>query len=206
MEKQKSNSPYHGCGGITREQFLFPETRITARLLLEGKSDEEVVECILSDNLFQYPTERMIKNLAKVCIRRVRCLEDDSLIRVLANDSFEPAKQVCLYGMMKDNRLIWDFMMTVIGEKYTSQNLSFSRSDVNEFFLRLQEQDDLVASWSESTIKKIISVIMSVLVQNGYLDSFRATAINPVWLYGALENAIRSNGDMAALAAFNCFQ
>lgn len=206
MNKRECNSYYNGCGGITREQFLFPETRIAARLLLEGKSDEEVVDCILSDNLFQYPTERMIKNLAKVCIRRVHCLGDDSLIRVLANDSFEPAKQVCLYGMMKDNRLIWDFMMTVIGEKYTSQNMSFSRSDVNEFFLRLQEQDDLVASWSESTIKKIISVIMSVLVQNGYLDSHRATTLNPVWLYSELENAIRSNGDRTALAVFNCFQ
>lgn len=206
MERQKNNSPYHGCGGITREQFLFSEARITARLLLEGKSDEEVIKCIVSENLFQYPTERMIKNLAKVCIRRIHCMGDEKLIRVLANDSFEPAKQVCLYGMMKDNLLIWDFMITVIGEKYSSQNMSFSRSDVNEFFLRLQEQDDLVASWSESTIKKMISVIMSVLVQNGYLDSHRAANLNPVWLYSALENTIRSNGDTAALAAFNCFQ
>ena len=49
---------------ITREQFLFNEMRIVATLLYEGKSTEEAINEIVSKNLFQYPTEKMIKNLA----------------------------------------------------------------------------------------------------------------------------------------------
>lgn len=43
-------SPYNAT--ITREQFLFYEVRTTAKLLNEGYNSEEVVERIISDNLF----------------------------------------------------------------------------------------------------------------------------------------------------------
>jgi hypothetical protein len=45
--------------------------------------------------------------------------------------------------MMKDSRLIWEFMITVIGEKYRTRNFSYSRMDLNVFFTRLQEQNDI---------------------------------------------------------------
>ena len=60
-----NNTPYNG--GLTREQFLFYETRTVARLMIEGLSDEEIVEKVITENLFQNPTEKMLKNLATVC-------------------------------------------------------------------------------------------------------------------------------------------
>lgn len=59
-------SPYRAH--ITREAFLFFEMRITARLLCEGLSDMEATERIVNENLFQYPTEKTIKGMAKACI------------------------------------------------------------------------------------------------------------------------------------------
>ena len=38
-----------------------------------------------------------------------------------------------------------------------------------------------------------------------YLDNLKSDHLNPVWLQPILENAIRSNGDLSALPAFNCF-
>ena len=35
---------------------------------------------------------------------------------------------------MKEHRLISDFMLTVIAEKYRTQNMAFSKIDVNSFF------------------------------------------------------------------------
>ena len=71
--------------------------------------------------------------------------------------------------------------------------------------MRLQEQDDAVAGWSENTITKLKQILARVLVENEYLDDVRADHLNPVWLHPILENAIRSNGDVAILPAFNCF-
>ena len=196
-------SPYNAA--ITREQFLFYEVRTTAKLLHEGCSSEEVVERIIADNLFQYPTEKSVRKMALACLRRIEALEDDSLVAAIATQSSDVAKQICLYAMMKQYRLIWDFMITVIGEKYRLSDTTFGKIDLNSYFLRLQEQDDWVATWSDSTVTKLKQVIAKMLVENEYIDSIRATKLNPVWLQPVLENAIRENGDEIALPAFNCF-
>ena len=127
------------------------------------------------------------------------------VLNAIATQPTDVAKQICLYAMMKQYRLVWDFMITVIGEKYRLRDTSFGRIDLNAFFLRLQEQDEVVASWSDTTITKLKQILARVLVENEYLDSTKATKLNPVWLNSTLENAIKDNGDDAALAAFNYF-
>ncbi len=192
-------------GAITREQFMFYELRITAKLICEGMTKDKITELIIQDNLFQYPTEKSIKRMSAACIRRLESMGDKKLIEAIANQPSETAKQICLYAMMKQNRLVWDFMITVIGEKYRVQDLSFGKIDVNTFFARLQEQDVIVASWSDSTVKKIKQVLVKTLVESEYLDSVKATRLNPILLNPILENSIRSNNDDIVLPAFNCF-
>lgn len=198
-----ASSPY--CGVITREQFLFYEMRATAKLLVEGGTDDEILSRIIGENLYQYPTERSLLKIAPGCIRRLRVLNDMSLVQAIASQPFDVAKQICLYAMMKQNRLVCDFMVTVIGEKYRTHDTSFGKVDLNAFFLRLQEQDDKVASWSDSTITKIKQVLKRLLLENGYLEKGKADTLCPVLLHYVLENAIRSNGDERMLPAFNQF-
>ena len=199
-------SRYKGSGNLTREQFYFYEMRTTARLMCSGLTDEQIAEQIIADNLFQYPTERTIKQAISACIRRLHALNDEQLVRAVAEMDSTTAKQVCLYAMMRQYQLVWDFMITVIGEKYRLQEYDFTRRDINVFFMRLQEQDDTVAEWSDNTVKKIGSVLSRVLIDTEYIDNAKATRLNPVLICSTLENAIRSNGDLKALAAFNCME
>ena len=201
---QNIDSPYRGSASLTREQFLFYEVRTTAKLLQEGLSSEDAIKRITEENLFQYPTEKAIKKIAQGCIRRLEAMDSDELVQAIANDPSDVSKQICLYAMMKQYRLMWDFMITVIGSKYRQQDFTFSRRDLNAFFLQLQEQDDLVASWSEATIKKMISVISRVLVETEYIDNAKSLTLNPVLISRTLENALRESGDTLALLAFNC--
>lgn len=193
-------------GSLTREQFLFFEMRTVAGLLAAGLSREQVLEKVREENLFQYPTERMITNLTNVCLRRLDALGSEPLRAHIASAGIEVAKQINLYAMMRDNRLVWDLMTTVIGEKYRTQELTFTAKDLHLFFFRLQEQEDSVAAWSDSTIKKIKQVLKRILVECGYLDSIRAENLNPVWLCPELEAGIRENRDQAAFPAFNFFE
>ena len=195
--------PY--IASLTREPFLFYEMRSTAKLMAEGISDDAIIKEIVEQNLFQYPTEKMLARMAKACIKRLHALEDDSLVFAIASQPTDVAKQICLYALMRQSRLVWEFMLTVIGEKYRSRDMSFGKIDMNTFFMRLQEQNDTVASWSDTTITKLKQVIARALVETEYLDSPGADHLNPVWLYPVLENVIRSNGDTAILPAFNCF-
>lgn len=179
--------------------------RTTAKLLCENLTSEEVIKKIVAENLFQYPTEKSVRKIALACLRRLDVLGEESLVQAIATQPSEVAKQICLYAMMKQYRLIWDFMITVIGEKYRLSDTKFGKIDLNSYFLRLQEQDDRVAAWSDSTVTKLKQVITKILVENEYLDNVKSTKLNPVWLQPVLENAIRENGDEIALPAFNCF-
>lgn len=196
-------SPYKAS--LTREQFLFYEMRTTAKLVCEGLDDEQTIARISSENLFQYPTEKSVRKVAQGCLARLKSMNDASLVQAIATQPSGVSKQICLYAIMKHRRLVWDFMLTVIGEKYRIKDSSFGRMDLNVFFLRLQEQDNNVASWSDATLQKLKQVLTRILVENEYLDNTKADHLNPVWLHPILENAIRSNGDELVLPAFNCF-
>lgn len=202
---EMNNSPYKGSAQITRNPFLFYEMRTTAKLIQEGLDDKEIINRIVTENLFQYPTEKSIRQMAKACVERLKGMGDETLIEAVASQSSDTAKQICLYAMMKQYRLVWDFMITVIGEKYRLQDFSFGQMDVNVFFMRLQEQDDYVAGWSENTVKKLRQILIRILKENDYLDTIKSDHINPVWLNPILENAIKNNNDDRALTAFNCF-
>ena len=203
MSRDIGKIPYKA--GITREQFLFHEMRTTAKLMNKGFNDEEIVNEIIEDNLFQYPTEKMIKNLAKVCVARLHTINDKNLVEIIANGSAESAKQICLYAMMKHYRIVWEFMTTVIAEKFKLKDLSYSRKDINVFITRLQEQNDVVASWSDSTIRKNKQVVTKMLVDNGYLDSTKSETLNPVLIDLDLKNVLEEKNEKDALAAFNYF-
>lgn len=195
------NTPYRT---ITREQFLFHEMRIVARLIKDGKSDEQIVQEVAENNLFQYPTERMIKNITQVCLNRFNKANSQELIDIVANDSADAAKQACLFLMMNYYRLVWEFMITVIGEKYRTKDTSFTKMDLNSFFTRLQEQNDVVASWSDATIGKCKQVLKKTLVENGYLDNSRSEVLNPVLLDFRVKEAIEDSNNKEALIAFGC--
>lgn len=192
-------------GGLTREQFLFYEIKIVASLITQGFSRDEIAEKIIDENLFQFPTERMFKSITTCCFKRIDALASDNLTYLLANASADVAKQVNLYAMMKYNRIVWDFMTTVIGEKYRTRDFSFSKKDMNLFFYRLQEQIDSVASWSDQTIAKIKQVLIKSLVECGYLENSKSEQLNPVYIVPELEDEIKAKNDLEALASFNCF-
>ncbi len=199
-----NTAPY--SGSLTAEQFLFYEMRIASKLYIQGIQVDEAVSKIREDNLFQYPTERKISRMTRACYRRLDALNSRALIQEIRSAPVEIAKQINLYAIMRYNRLVWDFMLQVIGEKFRTQDFSFERKDLNTFFSRLQAQNDGVAGWSDNTIEKIKSVLVRCLVETEYLDHFKSTTLNPVFLCEELEQGIRENNDTEVLPAFNCFR
>ena len=199
-----NTAPY--SGSLTAEQFLFYEIRIASKLYAQGISVDEAISRIKADNLFQYPTEREVARMTRACYRRLDALNNQCLIQEISSAPTEIAKQINLYAIMRYNRLVWDFMIQVIGEKFRTQDFSFERKDLNAFFSRLQAQNDSVAGWSDSTISKIKSVLVRCLVETEYLDHFKSTTLNPVLLCEELEQGIRENNDTEVLPAFNCFR
>ena len=198
------NMPYSGT--LTAENFLFYEMRIVSKQFLDKKPLAEILDAVKRDNLFQFPTERMMTRITRACYRRLVVLNNDKLVNELANAPDEIAEQINLYAMMRYNRLVREFMEGLIGEKYRQHDFSYTKKDINVFFSRLQEQNDDVAAWSEQTIMKLKQVLTKCLIETEMLDSVRDTTLNPIFISSELETGIRENNDLTALAAFNCFR
>jgi hypothetical protein len=193
-------------GGLTAEQFLFYEMRIVSKLYADGKTADDIVSIAKRDNLFQYPTERQVSRLARACVKRLDALDSDKLVDELIHAPVETAKQINLYAMMRQNRLVREFMIHLVGEKFRQHDYSYTRKDINAFFSRLAEQNDDVAAWSEKTITKLKQVLTRCLIETEMLDGIRDTTLNPILISQELESGIREIGDTGALAAFNCFR
>ena len=198
------NSDYYG--GITAEQFLFYEIRIAAKFYLESVPVEDAIKKIKEENLFQYPTERSTSRMVKSCYKRLDALDNYQLRYALAFSPSNIAKQINLYAIMRWNRIVWDFMTKVIATKYKNLDLNFSKADLNRFFAELQDENEAISKWSESTISKLKMVLVKMLVETQFLESTRSTTLKPIIISDELENGIRTNNDFAALAAFNCLR
>ena len=191
-------------GALTREQFMFREMRIVARLARQGLAQAEIVERVFDEKLFQYPTERETRGKCRAALKRLSCIEHSpALVEILAEGALSEARQAALVAMMAQSRLTEEFMTEVVGEKYRLLDMTLTQKDVRLFFERLRERDEDVAGWSPSTVKRIGSVLMNVLRENGYLEKIGSETLCPVLISIEFEQALRDAGFQRFLPAFN---
>ena len=188
---------------ITREQFLMREMRTVARLRQEGLSDDEVIERVASENLIQYPTDRMVRNIASVCVKRLNALGSPMLERIIASGEPEAAAQANLYAMMRTYPLVRHFMETVVAEHYRDLDYTLGKMEMNGWVTRVQEDYDNISQLSDVTMGKVKQVLRNGLVQCGMLRSARSSELVPTVLDPDVEDGIREIGDTDALAVFN---
>lgn len=191
-------------GSLTREQFMFQEMRITARLKREGFSDTEITSHVAEENLFQYPTEREVHSKCRACLRRIDCLSEMPVILgALAEGAIMEAKQACLIAMMCQNRLVADFMVEVIGSKYRNLDMTITRKDMNVFFQQLAQREETVAVWTENTVSKLKSVLRNCLKEAEYISDIRSETLLPVMISDEFADELKRNGYRGFLPAFN---
>jgi hypothetical protein len=185
---------------MTREQWLLKETRIVARLQLEGASEEEIIEKAQSENLFQYPTERMLRNIARVCAKRLGALNDEGLVHIIAYGLPDAAAQANLYAMMETYPLMRHFMTTEIARHFAELNFTFTRADMNAYFTKLTAEYDNFATIADSTVVKLKQVLRRCLLEAGILA--KDGRLQQVLLDPDFEGILHERDDAAALAAF----
>lgn len=194
-------------GSLTREQFMFREMRMVARMTLEGETPEEIVRHVCEENLFQYPTNGEISSKCRACLRRMQTLAQmPDLLSMLAEGAHTEARQAALIAMMLQNALMAEFMTDVIGEKYRTADFAITRADFNLFFLRLSQEDEGVAGWSDATVKKIKGVIRRCLWEAEYIADVRSEQLLPVCVSEELARALREADLGRFLPAFNRFE
>ena len=104
MEKRMERSLIYN-GTITAEQYLFYEIRIASKYYLDGISVEDAIEEIKKNNLFQYPTERLVARMVRSCYKRLDALDDEQLRQELSS---APAEIAIVLGNIVFCKNDWD--------------------------------------------------------------------------------------------------
>lgn len=189
---------------IAREQWLLRECRIVAAMRLSGMSDVEATAAVKRENLFQYPTERTLTRISKACNKRIDAVRSREIVEIVAKGLPDAAAQANLYMMMCTYPLVKHFMLDEIARRFAELDYSFSATDMNAYFVRLEEEFDNFATSSETTIAKLKQVLKKCLVEVGMLESARSERLVPIYIDPEVRAAIEAKGDYAALPAFNC--
>lgn len=189
---------------ITREQFLLHEMQVACGLREEGLSNKEIVARVKSDNLIQYPTERMVGNIARVCCKRIDAVGSDAITRIIATGMPEAAAQANLYAMMCTYPLVRDFMTELVARKYRELDYTLGPIEMNAYMTSLQVEYENMASVTDNTIGKIKQVLRKCLIECGMLANARSEELIPIFLDFDVREAIEAKGDVKALGAFGC--
>ena len=185
---------------ITREQFLLREMQIASQLHEEGLSNDEVIAKIKSKNLIQYPTERMVGNIARVCCKRIDAVEDEAITRIIASGMPEAAAQANLYAMMCTYPLVRNFMVEFVARKFQELDYTLDSMEMNAYMTSLQVEYENIANLADSTIGKIKQVLRKCLIECSMLASARSVELTPIFLDSDVRKAIEAKGDAEALS------
>lgn len=185
---------------LTGEPFLFYESRQVARLKLSGRNQQQIREEIKSQNLFQYATEKSLAKRINAVQKRVDTL-DETLLRFLAEKPSETAKIINLYAIMQTNKLMLDFIIEIIGDKFEQGNLVLEKRDLNEFFVAKREQQENIARWSDETIAKLKRVLPRIIFEAGILADRNTGTLQRLTLDKDVEKYFREHGEIEFLKA-----
>lgn len=174
--------------------FLLFELKKAAELQEHGLSEKDIRLKVINENYFQFENKGRINRTLPSIMRRLRVL-DETLRHFLLHGSLEDAKVVNLYAIMKTDRLFFEFMSEVVGDKFSSSNPLIEKRDLNLFFSMKSESSVVVAGWSEINTQKLKRAIMQVLFETGLLKTRQSNELNPLWIEASLKSHLITIGD-----------
>lgn len=169
-------------------------------LKVQELSNEEIKEEILRENLFQHNKKSSTERSFRYMIKRADAI-DDYLRKLALEESVHERKIINLYAIMKTDALFAAFMQEVIQTKLHANNYYLEPKDMNIFFATKAEQNEKVASWSETTIQKLKRIYRKILAESGFLPDTKSKELQRLLIDDKISSHIRAIGDSRYLHA-----
>lgn len=148
--------------------FWIREMIMGASLKQEGYTYKEIRQKSYEENIFQARSENAKIKVASGVIARLSSL-DDNLIEMLSRCNLETANQIAIYSIMKTDKLFFDYMNEIYKDKIILKDYKIQDSDIKVFIHRKQEQIPEVASWVDTTIKRLTSQYSTYLKDANFI-------------------------------------
>lgn len=187
--------------GLISQSFWFVEMKKVIKLIDEGKSDEEIKNICINENLFGAAKEYRAKRIYGYIWNRAKKL-DKALIDLFITSDLATQKIINLVAILRTDRLFFEFMFEVYREKNILGIPVIEESDVNIFFSNKEVQNDDIAQWTDGTKRRLRSVYFNYLTDANLLTIVdKQKTITPPILDIALERYLEACGDGAIVKA-----
>lgn len=144
------------------QSFWFIEFRHYLRLKKENISDDEIKRRITEENLFGAPNECRAHRIGNYLSARAGRMSQEELVLFFACD-ITSQKLINLICIMRNDRLMFEFINEVYREKVMLGAETIDLSDGRAFFTEKEKQDDTVAGWQDKTKRRLISTYLNFM-------------------------------------------
>lgn len=168
-------------GDLIGGSLLITETRVIAESLLKKLPEDELRYLIVEQNILQKKSDKTSSRYASAIRKRIEGLGDE-FMQSLLTATDRAYIQLLLVAVMINSPIVEDFMRLSLAEAKRTYKPNLPRDAWSEFIdTQVLKYPDL-RRYSESTIKKLGSNVIKILVDSDYLSDSRKREIYPVYL------------------------
>jgi hypothetical protein len=192
-------------GDLNGGGLLITESRIIAEILLKKLPENEWKRVIVDDNVLQKKSPQTALRFANVIRKRLESM-GESFIQSLLDVSERAYIQLLMAAFMVQSPVIVDFMQECLAEARRTYRPDIPNDAWISFIDDRIKSVPELASYSESTLKRMGSNVIKALVDTGYLKSTRQRQIQAVYLLPEVKELLIKINKQELIAIMECTQ
>lgn len=185
---------------FTAASLMYFETEQVANLYLEHQDWNVAKQLVIDENILQKGTVSTRKREFAEIKKRLKDLNNNEL-KFITECTIDELKFFCLYLCSRSYRLLYEFIVEVVREKYLMFDYSIFDSDYARFIESKTASSIKLQKMTEKTHYKIKQVIFKILAQSGLIDSVKTKNIQKPYIPKELETIV-ANFSVKYLAVF----
>ncbi|WP_343851627.1 DUF1819 family protein [Rhodanobacter soli] len=179
---------------LSAGSLMLPESRVIAGLLLQHPDDSAWEQALRVDNVLQKSSPATAIRQARLIRFRLESI-DSSVWKSIKDGEKETATQLLFAAAVKHSELLKDFLREVVADHVRRLEHSLSVNAWEPFLHDCAARDPAVGTWSTSTRKKLLQVIIRILAEARYLESTRSLRLLPPHIHPAVRKTLLAAGE-----------
>lgn len=192
-------------GDLNGGGLLITESRIIAEIQLKKLSDKEWKQLIVDENVLQKKSAQTALRFANVIRKRLDSM-GESFTQLLLEASERAYIQLLMAAFMVQSPVIVDFMQECLAEARRTYKPDIASDAWINFIDDRKKVIPELASYSESTLKRMGSNVIKGLVDTGYLQSTRQRQIQAVYLLPEVKDLLINLNRQELIDVMECTQ
>ncbi|SNU04608.1 Putative inner membrane protein [Lachnospiraceae bacterium] len=183
----------YSAAGV-KYQLWFIEMKKTIKLYKEHGWDE-TKKIIIEENIYQQKAKDRITSEYGCIKKRIEALPEDIQEYMLRAD-LSTAKLIALIANMSIDRMLFEVMYELYREKIRLDESEITVIQVDNLFEEKAKQDDIVASWTEATTRKLRQMYLRAMAEAGVIrkETLNSRIITKPYVEQELRDLLIKNG------------